>query len=146
MVGLPSLVCLFFCFCFTLLSYSYITLLPSPLFLHTLWIPSISTLKMEVALMQAKKSCPFIHVTSTNALKRLSANASAGNGLLRKAQQCPVMSQAMGQQARPLSTSSVAKQTPSKVAQAEGKHIQSKKRIMGSLVMKISLGSVRKNT
>ncbi|KAI8332477.1 pyridoxal phosphate-dependent transferase [Chlamydoabsidia padenii] len=74
---------------------------------------------MEVALMQAKKSCPFIHVTSTNTLKRLSTSASAGNGLLRKAQQCPVMSQAIGQQARPLSTSSVASQTPSKVVQAE---------------------------
>ncbi|KAI8331325.1 pyridoxal phosphate-dependent transferase [Chlamydoabsidia padenii] len=78
---------------------------------------------MEVALMQAKKSCPFIHVTSTSTLKRLSSNvASTGNGLLRKAQQCPVMSQAMGKQhARPLSTSSAAAQSPSKVVKAEVK-------------------------
>jgi 5-aminolevulinate synthase len=83
---------------------------------------------MEVALMQAKKSCPFIHLTSNSTLKRLSANAaSTGNGLLRKAQQCPVMSQAMGQQhqARAISTSSVAAQAPSKVAKAEGKRTKS---------------------
>lgn len=83
---------------------------------------------MEVALMQAKKSCPFIHLTSNSALKRLSANAaSTGNGLLRKAQQCPVMSQAMGQRA--ISTSSAVTQAPSKVAKAEGKRKVRKKPI-----------------
>lgn len=77
---------------------------------------------MEVALMQAKKSCPFIHITPTSTLKRLSTNAAAsGNGLIRKAQQCPVMSQAMGAQVRPLSTSSAAAQSPSKVVKAEGR-------------------------
>ncbi|CAO3597749.1 unnamed protein product [Absidia cylindrospora] len=75
---------------------------------------------MEVALMQAKKLCPFIHITPTSTLKRLSTNAAAsGNGLMRKAQQCPVISQAMGAQARPLSTSSAAAQAPSKVVKAE---------------------------
>ncbi|CAO3591413.1 unnamed protein product [Absidia cylindrospora] len=38
---------------------------------------------------------------------------------MRKAQQCPVMSQAMGQQTRPLSTTSVTAQTPSKAIKAE---------------------------
>ncbi|CAO3644855.1 unnamed protein product [Cunninghamella blakesleeana] len=76
---------------------------------------------MEVALMQAKKSCPFIHVATTSTLKRLTSNASSGKGLIHKAQQCPVMSQAMGQQTRSLSTTSSVAQTPSKVVKAEVK-------------------------
>ncbi|KAG1180111.1 hypothetical protein G6F70_002001 [Rhizopus microsporus] len=69
---------------------------------------------MEVALMQAKKSCPFIHLASASSLRRMTS--SGVNPLITKAKQCPVMSQAIS--ARALSTSSVVKQTPSKPVKA----------------------------
>ena len=67
---------------------------------------------MEFALSQAKKTCPFLHVTSTSSLRRLStlpAGAKKSNALLNKAQQCPVMSKAM--EAQNTTTSAATQQT-----------------------------------
>lgn len=55
--------------------------------------------------MQAKKSCPFIHVASASSLRRLTTGSS--NPLLSKAKQCPIMSQAIS--SRSISTSAVNK-------------------------------------
>ncbi|KAI8091918.1 pyridoxal phosphate-dependent transferase [Thamnidium elegans] len=55
---------------------------------------------MEIALMQAKKSCPFIHVASASSLRRLMGK---NNLLLNKAKSCPIMGQALS--ARSISTS-----------------------------------------
>ncbi|KAI8988644.1 pyridoxal phosphate-dependent transferase [Pilobolus umbonatus] len=63
---------------------------------------------MEIALLQAKKSCPFIHVASASSLRRLTS--SSLNPLLLKAKQCPVMSQAIS--SRSLSTSKTVQQPP----------------------------------
>lgn len=70
---------------------------------------------MEVALLQAKKSCPFIHVASASSLRRLTTGSNT-NRLLLKAKQCPIMSQAI--QSRSISTTKVAPQTPSKPLKA----------------------------
>lgn len=48
---------------------------------------------MELALLQARKTCPFLNVNSSSALKQLN-NKSSGL-LLRKANQCPVMGAAI---------------------------------------------------
>lgn len=79
---------------------------------------------MEVALVQAKKSCPFLHVASASSLRRLSAlqskgaaAAKPGSALLNKAQQCPVMSQAI--QTRGISTSRVVSQKPTTPVKAK---------------------------
>ncbi|OBZ86405.1 5-aminolevulinate synthase, mitochondrial [Choanephora cucurbitarum] len=69
---------------------------------------------MEVALLQAKKSCPFINVASASSLRRLTSGNM--NPLITKAKQCPVMGQAIS--SRSLSTSSVATQTPTKPTKA----------------------------
>lgn len=44
--------------------------------------------------MQAKKTCPFIHVASASSLRRLTTGNTMGP-LMSKARQCPVMSQAI---------------------------------------------------
>lgn len=76
---------------------------------------------MEVALVQAKKSCPFLHVASASSLRRLSTlqskAAKPGSALLNKAQQCPVMSQAI--QTRGISTSRVVTQKPTTPVKAK---------------------------
>ncbi|CDS14200.1 Putative 5-aminolevulinate synthase [Lichtheimia ramosa] len=76
---------------------------------------------MEVALAQAKKSCPFLHVASASSLRRLSTlqskAAKPGSALLNKAQQCPVMSQAI--QTRGISTSRVVTQKPTTPVKAK---------------------------
>lgn len=59
---------------------------------------------MEIALMQAKKSCPFIHVASASSLRRLMGK---NNLLLNKAKSCPIMGQALS--ARSISTSANGK-------------------------------------
>ncbi|KAI8137910.1 pyridoxal phosphate-dependent transferase [Fennellomyces sp. T-0311] len=78
---------------------------------------------MEFALSQAKKTCPFLHITSTSSLRRLStlpAGAKQNSALLTKAQQCPVMSKAMEQtQTRAVSTSRVAAQKPTSSVKAK---------------------------
>ncbi|KAI9319117.1 pyridoxal phosphate-dependent transferase [Dichotomocladium elegans] len=78
---------------------------------------------MEIALAQAKKTCPFLHVTSASSLRRLSSHAASGasktSALLNKAQQCPVMSQAIQVQTRGISTSHVAAQKPSAPVKAK---------------------------
>ncbi|KAG2226521.1 hypothetical protein INT45_014265 [Circinella minor] len=87
---------------------------------------------MEFALSQAKKTCPFLHVTSTSSLRRLStlpAGAKKSNALLNKAQQCPVMSKAMEaqntttpaatQQTRTISTSRSSFQKPTASVKAK---------------------------
>lgn len=69
--------------------------------------------------MQAKKSCPFIHVASASSLRRLTTTGSnqAMSPLMTKAKQCPIMSQAI--QSRSISTSNVVAQaTPSKPVKA----------------------------
>ncbi|KAI8092128.1 pyridoxal phosphate-dependent transferase [Gilbertella persicaria] len=70
---------------------------------------------MEVALLQAKKSCPFIHVASASSLRRLTSGPNI-NPLITKAKQCPVMSQAIS--SRSISTSRAVSQAPSKPAKA----------------------------
>lgn len=47
---------------------------------------------MELALLQARKTCPFLNFNSSSALKQLNSKAS---GLLLKANQCPVMGAAI---------------------------------------------------
>ncbi|KAG1447873.1 hypothetical protein G6F56_009118 [Rhizopus delemar] len=69
---------------------------------------------MEAALMQAKKSCPFIHLASASSLRRLTTSGSSP--LVTKAKQCPIMSQAIS--TRALSTTPAVKQTPSQPIQA----------------------------
>lgn len=68
--------------------------------------------------MQAKKSCPFIHVASASSLRRLTMTGpnQAMSPLMTKAKQCPIMSQAIS--SRSISTSSVVSQTPSKPLKA----------------------------
>jgi 5-aminolevulinate synthase len=70
---------------------------------------------METALLQAKKTCPFIHVASASSLRRLTTGSNT-NPLLLKAKQCPIMSQAI--QSRSISTSKAVTQTPSKPLKA----------------------------
>ncbi|ORY93080.1 pyridoxal phosphate-dependent transferase [Syncephalastrum racemosum] len=72
---------------------------------------------MEFALSQAKKTCPFLHVTSASSLRRLSsmpagASTKQSSILLNKAKQCPVMGQAMAVQKRGVATSRPAAQKP----------------------------------
>lgn len=64
--------------------------------------------------MQAKKSCPFIHLASASSLRRLTTSGSSP--LVTKAKQCPIMSQAIS--TRALSTTPAVKQTPSQPIQA----------------------------
>jgi 5-aminolevulinate synthase len=73
---------------------------------------------MEIALMQAKKSCPFIHVASASSLRRLTTGGAnqAMSPLMTKAKQCPIMSQAI--QSRSISTSNVVSHAPSKPLKA----------------------------
>lgn len=69
--------------------------------------------------MQAKKSCPFIHVASASSLRRLTTGSSANQAmspLMNKAKQCPIMSKAI--QSRSISTSNVVAQSPSKPLKA----------------------------
>lgn len=82
---------------------------------------SLSLKKMEFALAQAKKSCPFLHITPTSSLRRLStlpADANSTNGLLTKAQQCPVMGKAIAVRTRGISTTAAAAQKPTPSAKA----------------------------
>lgn len=82
---------------------------------------SLSLKKMEFALAQAKKSCPFLHITPTSSLRRLStlpAGANSTNGLLTKAQQCPVMGKAIAVRTRGISTTAAAAQKPTPSAKA----------------------------
>jgi 5-aminolevulinate synthase len=63
--------------------------------------------------MQAKKSCPFIHVASASSLRRLTTGSNqAMSPLMNKARQCPVMGQAIS--SRSISTTPVVEQTPTK--------------------------------
>jgi 5-aminolevulinate synthase len=74
--------------------------------------------KMEVALMQAKKTCPFIHLASASSLRRMTSSGTST--LITKAKQCPVMSQAIS--SRSFSTSRAVHQAPTKPVKAvEGK-------------------------
>lgn len=61
---------------------------------------------MELAL--ASKACPFLRNSTPSALRSLSQKpartAMAANGLVQKAQQCPVMGKAMTIQARSMMT------------------------------------------
>jgi 5-aminolevulinate synthase len=76
---------------------------------------------MEIALLQAKKSCPFIHVASASSLRKLTTSANqAASPLMAKAKQCPIMSQAIS--ARSLSTSKAVPQSPSKAVKASGNY------------------------
>lgn len=60
--------------------------------------------------MQAKKSCPFIHVASASSLRRLMGK---NNLLLNKAKSCPIMGQALS--ARSISTSANGKTVVKKI-------------------------------
>ncbi|KAI7901803.1 pyridoxal phosphate-dependent transferase [Cokeromyces recurvatus] len=73
---------------------------------------------MEIALLQAKKSCPFIHVASASSLRQLTTagTSRSANPLMLKAKQCPVMSKAI--QRRSLSTTQTVSQNPSKPLRA----------------------------
>lgn len=77
--------------------------------------------------MQAKKSCPFIHVASASSLRRLTTTGpnQAMSPLMTKAKQCPIMSQAIS--SRSISTSSVVSQTPSKPLKATAGKVLLKK-------------------
>jgi 5-aminolevulinate synthase len=82
---------------------------------------------MELALMQAKKSCPFIHVASASSLRRLTAGSNqVMSPLMTKAKQCPIMSQAIS--SRSISTSNVVSQTPSKPVKATAGNDNKKKK------------------
>lgn len=84
--------------------------------------PPTLSFSMELALSQAKKTCPFLHVTSTASLRRLAAQPATKQAsvLLTKAQQCPVMSKAMA--VRALSTSRSVAQKPTPSVKAMEKH------------------------
>lgn len=49
---------------------------------------------MESVLLHARKACPFLHGNNTVALRQLATKKSS-NGLLLKANQCPVMGAAI---------------------------------------------------